>query len=596
MVHRDILEESIEKNYTLDSLLKLYKEYFSFFQYESSVKLEQKLIDNNSQKTQKKELARIYADILLSEEKFLKLLSSIPNDVRKVFEKITWNGGKYRPEDLDRDLELKIIVSEPKVNINTNFLIICFEKITGLTASMEYRFYLPLEIRKIAKQYISKPDSYDIKIVSEEITSKYKFINNNRILKNIAVYNNYVSRENITYLKQEKPSATSLKNMKDFCEIKEFYDLQDKNLDTLKTELIIAFFKNISAKSNVNISGLILLKEYIETFFTNDGFFVDYLINHIKGKAEVIKVDKYLERNKKVKLEAYDLFKGLPAEEWISIENLGLYVFYRDLYFDVLDISSNEGVMYFEELKRNSSSYSFTQKTQVKQDNYVEAILLPLIKGICFLLSAVGVLDIAYDDPQNLVYRQKNNDYLSPFDGLKYIRINDLGAYVFGLKNDYEFMTEEEEHEDDKIQVRLSEDFLLMKVIGKEKFKTVFVEKISQKISDDLYQVTDESFLNACESLEDLKENIETFKSQITEVLPKNWNDFFRKILDNTACFKKSEEISVYELNNKSLYDLINNDTELSSLSLKVESGLIAISDKNLPLFKEKVKKLGYFF
>lgn len=596
MLQKDILEESIEKNYTLDSLLKLYKDYFSCFQYETSVKLEQKLIDNNAQKNQKKELARVFADILLSEEKFLKLLTLIPSDVRKVFERITWSGGKYRPEDLDRDLELKIIISEPKVNINTAFLIICFEKITGLTASMEYKFYLPLEIRKIAKQYISKPDSYDIKIVSEEITSKYKFINNNRILKNIAVYNNYVSRENITYLKQEKPSATSLKNMKDFCEIKEFYDLQDKNLDTLKTELIIAFFKNISAKSNVNVSGLILLKEYVETFFTQDGFYVDYLINHIKGKAEVIKVDEYLERNRKVKLEAYNLFKGLPAEEWISIENFGLYVFYRDLYFDVLDVASNEGVMYFEELKRNSSSYSFTQKTQVKQDNYVEAILSPLLKGICFLLSSIGVLDIAYDDPQNLVYRQKNNDYLSPFDGLKYIRINDLGAYVFGLKNDYEFMTEEEEHEDDKIQVRLSEDFLLMKVVGKEKFKTVFVEKISQKISDDLYQVTDESFLGTCSSVEELKENIETFKSQITDNLPKNWSDFFRKILENTICFEKADDIKVYEIKNKTLYDHINNDSELSALVLKVETGLVAINDKNLPLFKEKVKKIGFFF
>lgn len=596
MLQKDILEESIEKNYTLDSLLKLYKDYFSYFQYETSVKLEQKLIDNNAQKNQKKELSRVFADILLSEEKFLKLLTLIPNDVRKVFERITWSGGKYRPEDLDRDLELKIIISEPKVNINTAFLIICFEKITGLTASMEYKFYLPLELRKIAKQYISKPDSYDIKIVSEEITSKYKFINNNRILKNIAVYNNYVSRENITYLKQEKPSATSLKNMRDFCEIKEFYDLQDKNLDTLKTELIIAFFKNISAKSNVNVSGLILLKEYVETFFTQDGFYVDYLINHIKGKAEVIKVDEYLERNRKVKLEAYNLFKGLPAEEWISIENFGLYVFYRDLYFDVLDVASNEGVMYFEELKRNSSSYSFTQKTQVKQDNYVEAILSPLLKGICFLLSSIGVLDIAYDDPQNLVYRQKNNDYLSPFDGLKYIRINDLGAYVFGLKNDYEFMTEEEEHEDDKIQVRLSEDFLLMKVVGKEKFKTVFVEKISQKISDELYQVTDESFLGACSSIEELKENIETFKSQITDNLPKNWSDFFRKILENTICFEKADDIKVYEIKNKSLYDHINNDSELSALVLKVETGLVAINDKNLPLFKEKVKKIGFFF
>lgn len=596
MLQKDILEESIEKNYTLDSLLKLYKDYFSYFQYETSVKLEQKLIDNNAQKNQKKELSRVFADILLSEEKFLKLLTLIPNDVRKVFERITWSGGKYRPEDLDRDLELKIIISEPKVNINTAFLIICFEKITGLTASMEYKFYLPLELRKIAKQYISKPDSYDIKIVSEEITSKYKFINNNRILKNIAVYNNYVSRENITYLKQEKPSATSLKNMRDFCEIKEFYDLQDKNLDTLKTELIIAFFKNISAKSNVNVSGLILLKEYVETFFTQDGFYVDYLINHIKGKAEVIKVDEYLERNRKVKLEAYNLFKGLPAEEWISIENFGLYVFYRDLYFDVLDVASNEGVMYFEELKRNSSSYSFTQKTQVKQDNYVEAILSPLLKGICFLLSSIGVLDIAYDDPQNLVYRQKNNDYLSPFDGLKYIRINDLGAYVFGLKNDYEFMTEEEEHEDDKIQVRLSEDFLLMKVVGKEKFKTVFVEKISQKISDELYQVTDESFLGACSSIEELKENIETFKSQITDNLPKNWSDFFRKILENTICFEKADDIKVYEIKNKSLYDHINNDPELSALVLKVETGLVAINDKNLPLFKEKVKKIGFFF
>ncbi len=121
---RDKLETSIENSYSLDALLKLYKEYFRQFEPNPNVKIETKGVTNSEQKLQKKELSRIFTNIVLSKEKFLELMDLIAPDVRKVFEKIIWNGSKYSPEELEKDIEIKILLREQKNTVNSLFNII----------------------------------------------------------------------------------------------------------------------------------------------------------------------------------------------------------------------------------------------------------------------------------------------------------------------------------------------------------------------------------------------------------------------------------------------------------------------------------------
>jgi len=62
----------------------------------------------------------------------------------------------------------------------------------------------------------------------------------------------------------------------------------------------------------------------------------------------------------------------------------------------------------------------------------------PLLHGIMFLLSALGLLEIAYGLPENSIITQELKDYLSVYDGLTHIKLTPLGAFVFGRSEHYD--------------------------------------------------------------------------------------------------------------------------------------------------------------
>ncbi|MFN8673094.1 MAG: hypothetical protein U0457_13570 [Candidatus Sericytochromatia bacterium] len=595
MENRDKIENSIESFYSLDSLLRLYKDYFKQFEPNPNVKLEHKGTTNSDQKLQKKELARIFTNIISSDVSFNELMSNLPNDVKKVFEKITWSGIKYTPEELDKDLEVKILIKEPKINLNPLFSIICSEKISGITpGSFEYKLFLPDELRKATKKYLSHPEFYNIIPVGrvEELT-EFTFISNGTLIKDISIYNNYVTKDNITFSKQDKPSPTSIRNMKDFCEISEFYEAtQDKNLENLRTELIISFFKNFHDKNDDN--NLMILRKALYALVEGDHFLLDSLINHIKGKSELKNSKDYESRNITNKKELLTLIKNMPEGEWVSLENIASYCSYRDLNIHVFDLDVSN-YLYFEETKSGASKYSFTQKTNIKQENINDVVFMPMLKGFFFLLSAVGLFDMAYDSAYNHIYKQKNIDYLSPYDGLKYVRLNDFGAYVLGKKEALsEDLTATDEDAEEGLKIELNNDFLLMKVEGKDKFKTALIDKISKKLSENIYQVTEETFLSSCNNIDEIKDKIEKLKNQIEDVFPKVWSDFFRKLLDKASSVETHENIKIFSSKDNDFNKLLLHQKELYNLVLKVEEGFFAIKEENIPELKSILKKYGY--
>jgi hypothetical protein len=60
-------------------------------------------------------------------------------------------------------------------------------------------------------------------------------------------------------------------------------------------------------------------------------------------------------------------------------------------------------------------------------------LIAPFFKGFMFLLAAFGIVDIAFNTSKNEHIRKKEMDYLSVVDGLQYIRLTPLGAFIMGF-------------------------------------------------------------------------------------------------------------------------------------------------------------------
>jgi hypothetical protein len=61
-----------------------------------------------------------------------------------------------------------------------------------------------------------------------------------------------------------------------------------------------------------------------------------------------------------------------------------------------------------------------------------------LLKGFAFLLAAFGIAEIAYVTPTHTTYRRPRKGYLTPYDGLRFVRLTPLGEFVFRRRDHYE--------------------------------------------------------------------------------------------------------------------------------------------------------------
>ncbi|MFN8576645.1 MAG: hypothetical protein U0354_07295 [Candidatus Sericytochromatia bacterium] len=596
MINKEELEEKIDKLYSLDNLIKIYRDFLSDFGLESQeIKLDQKDVVFSKQKAQKKELVNILTELFYNQDIFNKLLEKLPKDVKKVFELIVWEGGKHRTDILEKELDITIIMTNSSnvQYISSNYLFFLTEKISNFNQQgFQYKLFLPDEIRELIKESFKTPKGYEIQPTEEIEDTDYINQDSSSIIRKIQLYFNYLNTGNIFYSKNSKPSKVSIKNMHDYCEIKEFFNIDNKDLTYLKTEMIIDILKEVNVSSV--FKPIDSIREVLKKFQSNDfNFYPDTLLEHLRGKGDLSDNHDYKERAIKIRRSCLDLIKELPQSKWVDLETLTKFVFYRDLFFKPFDEKFAEDNIYFDESKKASNSYTYSQKTFIKDDLYKIVITTPLIKSIMFLFSSIGLVDIAYNNPINGEYRQKNEDYLTPYDSLKYVRVSELGYSILHDENFNDFEIEEDISD---ITFTTDEDRLLISVYGYDKIKMLFLESLAEKLSDDKFKVTFSSFINGCNTLEDIENRIKTFKSEISNTLTPIWADFFNKVIENASSLRLEDNIEVFKIKNNRIIDVITNDILLKNYIYKVEDYRIAIKSENIPSVKKRLAEFGFLF
>lgn len=160
-----------------------------------------------------------------------------------------------------------------------------------------------------------------------------------------------------------------------------------------------------------------------------------------------------------------------------------------------------------------------------------------------FLLAAFGIVDIAYNYPKNERIQKKEREYLSVFDGLRYIRLTPLGAFLAGLKKDHAFRGETE---------------------------------------------------HATQA--DIEGKIRLFRKQVSAKPPRIWEKFLSGILNKIDPLIPEPDQSVFRLKEyPELIELMARDEVLQKYILKAEGYHVLISAKNLYKVKKRLETFGYF-
>ena len=581
-ISKDRFREAVNEFYSKEVLFKLYTKYFLDWIAEGYIGsnlglFEISLISENSNK-------QTFLDLLeqfySKEEIFCTIFEKLDKDVREVFEEVAWNG-KFFITNRERFLKLENNYDINK-DLKEEFL---FFKADKDIKKGEY-LYLDYDILRVIRKYMKKPEEYNI-IPQKKIKANLVNSNEKELIENFKMYFEFYSQGGVKLSSSAKILKESKLNMKKYCNITEYYE-DSKDLDYLKTETIALFFflvkdkyidENYFKVSNIkNIVGDFISGELIKE---ENYHYTSLYLNYLKGVKNIWKSKEEIKRGFATIKKIID---ELPDDKPVSVDNIIKAILYRDEFIEIIDVKDAYDYIYI-----NEANYERTKI--LNYEKYQMYVVIPFIKSVLFLLGVLGVFEIYYDYPSinNSLYLK--NGYLSKYDGIKYIKFTELGRYCFDRIDEYDFKNAKEDGE-----VILDEDRLIATLMGDAPVKTMFLERVSQRIATNKYKFTRENFLRGISSSKEIEERINEFYTKITSEPNQLWREFFEDILEKSSVIKAESQFVVLKLkNDKELIKTITKDERFKPLMLKGEDFHLLIKSENVSGVISLFKEHGYY-
>lgn len=581
-ISKDRFRETVNEFYSKEVLFKLYTKYFLDWIAEGYIGsnlglFEISLISENSNK-------QTFLDLLeqfySKEEIFCTIFEKLDKDVREVFEEVAWNG-KFFITNRERFLKLENNYDINK-DLKEEFL---FFKADKDIKKGEY-LYLDYDILRVIRKYMKKPEEYNI-IPQKKIKANLVNSNEKELIENFKMYFEFYSQGGVKLSSSAKILKESKLNMKKYCNITEYYE-DSKDLDYLKTETIALFFflvkdkyidENYFKVSNIkNIVGDFISGELIKE---ENYHYTSLYLNYLKGVKNIWKSKEEIKRGFATIKKIID---ELPDDKPVSVDNIIKVILYRDEFIEIIDVKDAYDYIYI-----NEANYERTKI--LNYEKYQMYVVIPFIKSVLFLLGVLGVFEIYYDYPSinNSLYLK--NGYLSKYDGIKYIKFTELGRYCFDRIDEYDFKNAKEDGE-----VILDEDRLIATLMGDAPVKTMFLERVSQRIATNKYKFTRENFLRGISSSKEIEERINEFYTKITSEPNQLWREFFEDILEKSSVIKAESQFVVLKLkNDKELIKTITKDERFKPLMLKGEDFHLLIKSENVSEVISLFKEHGYY-
>ncbi|MCB0852001.1 MAG: hypothetical protein KDD63_07270, partial [Bacteroidetes bacterium] len=323
-----------------------------------------------------------------------------------------------------------------------------------------------------------------------------------------------------------------------------------------------------------------LIKSLFEKEFTEDFHLPVHLLDYIKN---VGRLDTYYYNNCG---ETYKkIVRTMPLGIWIDYHSMEKSLKAQGFKSSPLP-SSNYDL--FLEVPDTESKYSFGKSIRIFPNWDEKLIQWPALKAAMFLMASWGLIDLIYEEPDLSIISETAD---SPYDGIKAVKLNDLGAYVLGLTQTYESQIKA------PFTLELAEDSLsILLTDGDLDRAAMAIASFAKPLGNKRFYTDSELFLGDCKTPIDLDHKINIFKSIFSQELPSKWDEFFNDISQKVNPIEEESDFAVFRVdhNNQALLQLIARDTELKRLCLKAEGFLILIAKKDINKFRKRLQTFGY--
>ena len=450
--------------------------------------------------------------------------------------------------------------------------------------------YIKNDFKEILRFF--HPIPYDYNLLPQELPmqSDFTYSNESKIFTFIKTFKGMLDNNLIKFNKSgEKPLSKTLKIVKQSISINEFHN--DSDIDSLATDMLIRSFKYYS--SDFKKRETTTLKTFVKLQFEDIYYYpiLRILASHLKR----IQLGGISGNQKELFALVKRIIENMPRDNWVGVENIVNYTHYRKEYFDF-------------ESQRKTRTYTMEcdivdaeEKCIGDRTIYVEEARAtvfhePILKATFFYLGALGLMELKYNKPSmsaDLNIRAKGKPYISVWDSLKYVKLTELGKYVFGFSKSY---TPKEQ-----VVVPLSElkfdEFKPIITLSKENIIAIAkLEPFVEKLDDSRYILSYSKLFKDCDNSKALKLKIDGFYKNIEKNPPKVFIQFFEKAVKNSNLMKRNLKQIVIELkDNRELLNLFMTNRKLQELFIKAEGYRIIVLKEDIAKVTKIVKDNGFF-
>lgn len=255
------------------------------------------------------------------------------------------------------------------------------------------------------------------------------------------------------------------------------------------------------------------------------------------------------------------------------------------------DYNSSEIILKGEELRLPEGTITIDRwEKGFVPDIYLKHTILtrPLLKGYCYLMAAMGLLEIEEVEPEKLLKKKGKLTPISPYDGLIRARTTPFGAWCLGLSK------EKPELRRVSYEAIADRELPLVTYRGHSLECKVFLDRIGVPIGEDRFRVTEASFIRDCSSVEDIEHRVSEFQRLIAQDPAPHWGELFSRVKERSRLFDREELCVMIQLpEDRELRRLFLEDKKFSSLVVRAEGGRIVVKQQNYKKLRKALEGYG---
>ena len=279
-----------------------------------------------------------------------------------------------------------------------------------------------------------------------------------------------------------------------------------------------------------------------------------------------------------------DALRDCPVGTWISVDELFRQM---QLLGHQFAVTYNAWGLYFSDPQYGALGYEGYGGFEILQARYILVYLFEY-------LATLGLIDVAYTTPYHVrpdyaeCWGADEFLFLSRYDGLRYIRINALGAFCLGLAERYQPTLEARPP-----LLAMGSDLGLTLLREPEPGERLLLERIAKPLSADRWALDPEALLRHSADPEEYQRIRAFLESAGDKALPAEVRDLLESVGERATALADLGSARLIRCRDSAIAAMLAADPATAPHCSRAGERLICVAEPKLATFRKGLARLG---